>query len=452
MSSERMALGVLFVTIVVLASLAPARSDTWWQIRAGQDIWQSGEVPLVDTYSHTIRGRPWPNQEWLTELIFYTAHRLAGMPGVAVLCMVLIAFSWGVSWALMSGRFELRFMLFVLSLTASAGAWAMRPQLLTMACFMVVCWLLATRRLWWLPLHILVWANLHGAVVLGVIAIGAVVLAETIRTRRIPLELVLVGLASAAMTLVTPLGADLWALLAVHGVGARGDGIDEWMRPGLPPANLAFWAVVAALVAGVLFRVRMLDVSGSRLTAISLAMLPFALTAKRSIAVFLLVAVPAVSVLWSRAAGASPSKHTDRSKKNTAILIAASVAAVLFVARVWTHPPDTLGWSPIQPGAAAALEACPAPIYNTYDDGGALIWFVPKQPVFIDSRYDPYSVEHFRDNETAEMTGVFRPLFDKYDINCAIVPLGLPIDSALRRDSDWMMTYSDYRHVVYVAR
>ena len=364
MSSERMAVGLLFVAILALASAAPAKSDTWWLIRAGQDIWQQKQVPTVDTYSHTIRGRPWPNHEWLTDLLFYAAHRAGRMPGLALLCVSLVVFSLALSWRLMAGSFEVRFLLFALSLTSAAGAWAMRPQLVTMACFITACCLLATQRLWWLPLHFLIWANLHGAVVLGVIAIGAVILADTIRTRRIPWRLVAVGGLSALTTLATPLGFDLWMLLASYGGGARGQGIEEWMRPQWPPANLAFWAVVAALIALTLVRLRKMEATEARLTAIAWAVLPLALSAVRNVAIFLLIAVPAVSALWAGRAAHRDRSSTriDRNPINTAIVAVASVAALLLVGRLWSRPPDGWGWTPFQPAAINAASACTGPL------------------------------------------------------------------------------------------
>ena len=446
-----MAVGLLFVAIVIMASIAPPKSDTWWLIRAGQDIWQQRQVPTVDTYSHTIRDRPWPNHEWLTDLLFYGAHR-AGMPGLALLCVSLIVFAMALSWRLTRGAFEFRFVLFALSLTSAAGAWAMRPQLVTMACFIAACWLLVTRRIWWLPLHFFIWANLHGGVVLGIGAIGAVGLADIIRERRIPVRLVIVGFLCALATLATPLGLDLWRLLASYGGGASGQGIEEWMRPQLPPANLAFWAVVGALVVGTIVRLRTLDATGARLVAIAWVMLPLGLSAMRNVAIFLLIAIPAVSALWATPASARATARTDSNRVNVAILAVASVLALVFVGRLWTHPPDGWGWTPFRPGALTAVASCPGPLYNTYDDGGPLIWFAQQQPVFIDSRYDPYPVEQFASNRTVELTGEYRELFDKYRIKCAIVPAGAPTDVALRSDASWTLAYEDDRHAVFTAK
>ena len=47
---------LFFLTIVLAAALSPMASDTWWQLRAGADMWASGRVLLTDTYSHTAAG------------------------------------------------------------------------------------------------------------------------------------------------------------------------------------------------------------------------------------------------------------------------------------------------------------------------------------------------------------------------------------------------------------
>ncbi len=49
-TSDRLVIGLLFVVIAVLACFAPAQGDTWWHLRAGQDIWRTHAVSLVDTY------------------------------------------------------------------------------------------------------------------------------------------------------------------------------------------------------------------------------------------------------------------------------------------------------------------------------------------------------------------------------------------------------------------
>ena len=88
---DEMAIGLLFVAVAVLALFTPAQPDTYWHLRAGGDIWRSGHVPRVDLYSHTAYGTPWPDHEWLSQLLMYAAYRVGGgMPGLEIGATVLI--------------------------------------------------------------------------------------------------------------------------------------------------------------------------------------------------------------------------------------------------------------------------------------------------------------------------------------------------------------------------
>ena len=77
---DRLALVLFFLTIVLAAALSPMRSDTWWHLRAGADMWASGRVLLTDPYSHTAYGSFWPNHYWLAQVLFYGLYRVGGLP------------------------------------------------------------------------------------------------------------------------------------------------------------------------------------------------------------------------------------------------------------------------------------------------------------------------------------------------------------------------------------
>ena len=79
-SFDRFMMGLLFAAVGLTACLMPAQSDTYWHLRAGQDIWISHQVPLVEHYSLTAGGRFWPNHEWLWQAISYAFYRVGGMP------------------------------------------------------------------------------------------------------------------------------------------------------------------------------------------------------------------------------------------------------------------------------------------------------------------------------------------------------------------------------------
>src|SRR6185503_10309788 len=63
--------GMLFVAFAAVALVMPAQNDTFWHLRAGQDIWRTFAIPRADSYSHTFPGAAWPDHEWLSQALLY---------------------------------------------------------------------------------------------------------------------------------------------------------------------------------------------------------------------------------------------------------------------------------------------------------------------------------------------------------------------------------------------
>ena len=453
-TSDRLAVGLLFVVIGVLACFSPVQSDTWWLLRAGEEIWRGGGIPLTDTYSHTATGEYWPNHEWLTELVFFGLYRAGGLPLLTAACAALIMATWLGSWRLMRGGFELRFLLFGGSVVTAATAWAVRPQAFSMAAFMAVTALLVSGRVAWLPVVFLAWANLHGAVALGLVAIAGAAAAEFVRERRIPWRLAAAGALSALATLATPLGTRLWSFIPASMERSRINQLIEWQAPGADVMFWPFWALALALPVAAVWRWRTLDAPSARLVGIALATLPLGVQAMRNVPVFLLVVVPALArLLASPAAASRPgSPRGERVDLNRWLLGLGAAAGALVVAIGWMAPAPSLGWQPISAAAAAAVGECERPLYNTYGDGGPLIWFVRSQPVFIDNRQDPYPLDLLRANRQAEITGEYHALFQRYGIRCAALSTASVLAGRLRDDDAWMERHADPQWSVFTPR
>ena len=77
---------------------------------------------------------------------------------------------------------------------------------------------------------------------------------------------------------------------------------------------------------------------------------------------------------------------------------------------------------------------CREKVFNSYGDGGYLIWFVPDVPVFIDSRQDPYSLTFLQDYISLERTAEYGPVFARYNVNCAVLNEPSRIASRLIHD------------------
>ncbi len=106
---DRLLVGLVLLAIVVACGLTPMQTDTWWQLRAGRDMWDSRSVLLTDVYSHTAYGSFWPNHEWLAEVVFYGLYKAGGLSLLTLFATGLIVGGWIVSWRLAKGPVRERF-------------------------------------------------------------------------------------------------------------------------------------------------------------------------------------------------------------------------------------------------------------------------------------------------------------------------------------------------------
>jgi hypothetical protein len=464
---DQMAVGLLFVALGAVAAFTPAQNDTFWHLRAGAEIWRTGQVPRVDTYSYTAAGAPWLDHEWLSQALLYAVYRAGGMPGLEIGAAALVLATAATVYCLMVGPRLTRFALMAVGLAVSSCAWALRPQMLSLLLLVLLVWLLARGRTLLIPPLFMLWANAHGGVALGgavLVAATAIALGRALRLRAAPerrrafalaVALPLSGLAAAA----TPLGFGIFRFVIASTARSYGAQISEWY-PASPDTALgaAFWVVALAFVA-LLFGRRRALAEGTWadwvICGAALTLLPFAGRSLRNIGPFLTLAIPAASRLLGAdfrlgaSRGAGP-PEPDLPRANLALLAGACLAAILIVPVAWNHASEHLGWRPIGDGALRALRECDGPLYNQYEDGGTLIWFAPDRRVFIDGRQDPYSPAFLREDLAIERGGSYRPTFDHYGIRCAFLAAASKMTAQLRA-AGWRERYADGKWSVLVA-
>lgn len=440
---DRLAAALFFVAVAAAACLMPAQNDTWWHLRAGEDIWRAGGVPLRDTYSHTVYGTFWPDQEWLSEAIFYAIYRIGGLPLLTAAAATAAVATWAIVWRLTSASAWMRIALCALAVVPASIAWSLRPHLLTLLLVAVTAWCLVRRRLWILPGLFLVWANLHGGFMLGLVCLGAGTVWSALNDRRHLRTWALVTTASALTTNLTPLGLSEWPEILGALLRIRQYPINEWQPPGLfEPLFAPFWAAAAALLFVIVkHRLwRSTDAFGP-LAWSAAAILPLAVTASRNVPPFLVLAVPVLASRVALPEGllARSGRH-ERPRLNMALLGAAAVVACATVVYAWRVPLARLRWDPLPPDAIAAVRACPDPLYNRWDEGGFLIWFAPDRKVFIDGRQDPYPPELVAAHIRAEVDGEYESLFARFGIRCAFLPNSSPVATRLL-EAGWGRRY-----------
>ena len=213
---------VSLVGILLLTAFGPALvvGDTWLMLMAGREVVDHG-LPETETLTVLGSGATWTDQQWLAHLVVYGADALAGIRAVVVLDVLVVVA--GLALALGAARAagatsRSTFLVGLLAVLAGPWGWTMRAQATALPLFAGVLWLLLDaarhgvrrRTLLVLP-ALVVWANLHGSVLLGAALTTVLGVYELVRVRRLDwLPLALAVLAPLCV-LATPYGWDVVA-------------------------------------------------------------------------------------------------------------------------------------------------------------------------------------------------------------------------------------------------
>ena len=360
---DRVLAALVFLAITVACALTPMQTDTWWQLRAGRDMWASRSVLLTDVYSHTAYGTFWPNHEWLAEVVFYALYSVGGFPLLTLFATALIVGGWTLSWRLAKGPVRERFLWVGIALLPSSLWWEPRPHAFSLLFIVATVFLIARRRLWWLPLIFVVWANVHGGVLLGFVLLGAGLGAQALLAPGTLRQSVLVLVACLLAATATPLGLSFWSEIPKSLARISLYPLDEWKRPRVMDIRvLPFWIIAATFCYGLVRnrqRLRRLPPDEAAIYACALALLPMAVSAIRNVGPFVMIAAPALTSLIRLRPQSNAAVQLERPRLNAAVMSIAALAVVVTIAWAYANRIPKLRWAPVPPGVLAALRECP---------------------------------------------------------------------------------------------
>jgi hypothetical protein len=389
-------LAIALPTLAALLAPMPA-VDLAYQLRAGGEILSSGAIPSVDSWTFTVAGTPWIDQQWLAQLLLAGVFRVLGWSGLVVLRAVLV----GLSFALLLWLVRLRdpllsrrsaALLVLGAFAVMAPALALRPQLFAIPLFVLVLVILAARRahpgrIWAIPFITVAWANLHGSFPLVFVLLALALVAELVGSGRTPgsasgsptsgaptpgapsrnvllrsvvsrsaRDLGVVTLASVAASFVTPFGPGVWSYVARLATNPTiSSRVSEWRPPGLTDVpGILFWLSIAIVIAFLALRVRRLGRTALPRPPALATLLAFgvlAATTGRGLAWWppaaLFVLVPLIRSSHDTAALAAPDvaatiSRLDRRSPLNGVVIGALVLVGIALLPFW-RPADSTG-------------------------------------------------------------------------------------------------------------
>jgi hypothetical protein len=448
---------VVYALLLALGPRLLNDPDSYSHIAVGRWILAHGGVPSSDPFSFSMRGAPWIAFEWLSEVVYAAVYALSGWAGVVTLAAAALALAVGLLM-----RFLLRelsptpaLLMVIAAVTLLAPHILARPHALTLP--IMVAWAAALVRCmdrrvpppyWALPLLVL-WANLHGSVVLALGLIGPAVLEALLDEKRSEWPRVLLrwlpftALAIAACCL-TPYGPDpLLMPLTTLGAGDALGWIAEWR----PQDFGHFGAFEFLLLAGIFALSRGMTLPVVRALVV-LGLIHFALAQVRNADLLAMLAPLYLAAPLARQFGA----RAEDDAAGSAFGVNLAAVGVMIVATGLALARDVRPARINTPEAAVASAdlARAGPVLNDYSFGGYLIF--AGIPTFIDGRSELYGgqfiVRYNRDLSLADLRD-FSKLLDQYKFGATLLAPDTPAVALLDRLPDWQRVYSDDVAVVH---
>ncbi|RJP49035.1 MAG: hypothetical protein C4557_11970 [Anaerolineaceae bacterium] len=444
-------------------------SDLGRHLTVGEYILTEYRIPTTDIFSHTKSGESRPPYEWLSQVFFAASHRFLGLDGVILLTSLVIAGAFTLVYIEAARRSRLPVTALVLAiLSAAAGSvhWLPRPHVVTF--LLLAIWLEKLEKVregenipfWQIPLLMLLWANLHGGFIFGLLAWAAYFsgwvverwLRKDLATPEMGKTLFIAGTLSLFASFITPDGWGSWQALFGNSSVYILSQTTETMPPDFQRSEMLPFLLL------LLLSLLLIILNRFRLPASHIFLLAgfasLSLLMARNISLFAIASVPVLAV----PAGNLPDKaqawrrvearfdEINRSLWGSVWAVTGVFAAVVLFFNYHIQTGSSFNeFNPhVFPVAAVQwLEDNPQTgnMFNEFNWGGYLLhrlW--SRHLVFMDSQTDFYGESLTRDySQIVNARNGWEAKMKEYEIDWVIVSNDSPLATAL----DWEILYQD---------
>ena len=295
---------LLFLVWAAATAVNPADPDLWHRLAVGEYVWHHGHLPKGDTFSYLASYQNIADHEWGSGVVLYALWSLGG--GTAIVLTKIMALAVTLALVVAAGKGDRRPTLLVMAFYAVVMLALLPSFQSTVRCMVFTHILFALWVYWWqrerrgrvvaawpYPLTMIVWANLHGGFVVGLLWLALLTVVEA--TYRGPWNKWAARFGWCVLaTLINPYGWNLWVSTARALLATR-HGFAEWAAvtwvadPASYPGYKVLLPGTVIMLAYAIYRRgwKQVDQRGVILTSVFLAL---ALESARNTSLFAVVA------------------------------------------------------------------------------------------------------------------------------------------------------------------
>lgn len=463
-----------------------ADGDPAMHRRMGEVMIATRDVIRSDVFSHTRSGVEYVQMEWLSQVWLAAAGRWADWNGVAMVGALLLATAVFLLNRLLLRQGVAPLWASVAALLAGyAGAmhWLARPHLFTHVLVVMLLWqlwrfdtgkLTAGRLAVRVAGLMVLWVNLHGGFLAGLIILGLCAAGEAIRAvvvegverascRRKAVVLAVMVAVGLVASLANPNTWEVHAHIAHFFLRTPelAGYTQEFSSPNFHSPGLRGFLLLL-MVLGLTLMIRRPQLTPTEILLMG-GWAFLSLQSARHAPIFALVTAPVLGRMWQEAAGAGGWKILHR--------LAVRVGRLDRATNGW-------GWMPVGFVAMALMTGVPyqlgreswlrtgilesrypvamvtwlkneqpvlsGEMFNEYHWGGYLMWAWPERKVFIDGRNDFYGPGLVADFDAlTDGRSNWRDVLARWNVGWTILPAEHPMNQILALDAGWRLVRTD---------
>ncbi len=478
-------IAVFLAVIRIGPSLLNADGDLGHHLTIGRLMVESREIPRTDPFSFRTEGKLAIPHEWLMQIFLYGIDALLGLDGIVVFAAILIALAFTLVYTESARRSQsIPFALIFAFLAAAASSihWITRPHLITF--ILIAIWVASMESLWrgehrrwWLfPILMLLWANLHGLFVAGIIVwiiylagyVGEIILGRKGELRTgLGRDLLLAGGSSLPVTLLTPSGWRIWeTIFSLAGSPIITQITLEYKSANFQEAGyIPFLLFLGLTLVGLaqakvkLFLPRAFILAGWVLLSLYSA---------RNIPLAVIVIAPIAAEVFSRWADAiwkeNPIQRFHLSLARIDNQLKGHIWPIACVILVTGALLSGVKMDIEQKGNQFDPEIFPVQavewlkenlpeghMFNDSNWGGYLLYnFWPGQKIFMDGHTHVFGEELTKEYlDVISLAPGWEGTLDKYAVGWIIIPMDSPLAQELEQLPNWSITYTDSTAVIF---
>jgi tetratricopeptide (TPR) repeat protein len=451
--------------------------DLGFHLKYGEWISMHRQVPQHDLSTYTVSGNEYIDLQWLFQVILFQVYRAGGYPMVSLFVCITMCSLFLI--LLYRNRLESvplsRGMPWILAVFIIADPRiAPRPEIFTFLLMTLLLLVLDSyirygkNRLYFLPLIMLAWSNLHALFILGIVIMIIYLISRWIQEKNFDKRLLFWVMTAIVVCLVNPYGIKgLWFPLALltrfDPTNVFNQHIQEFM-PFFSQAEFYFRDYLFLAVAAITLFLVILHLKSTAVHEIALIVL-FAIlgfSSIRNMSLFILIAVPVAGRLTTLTGRKLPAL-TNKAKLAAFLLLV--IIPAWLIPRVLTNAyylennsfnKTGLGLDqdhqPVMATRFMTARHLDARILNSVGFGGWLSWSLP-QPVFIDGRLEVMQEPLYQEVTDSWRDGL-PALIAKYRPQLIIYNYlkYYPWTEQLGLMYDWRLIYADGIAAIFASR